>query len=156
MEPTIKSVTWEAPEHTHPDKGGDWYFALGIITLAVVIASIIFGNFLFAILAALSGASIAVAASQSPRIVRYGVGTRGIVVDNALYPFSSLRSYYISEDDIRGPKLLILSDKALASVVVMPIPPEYVDEIDDILSTRVVEEYIEEPTFNRLLEIFGF
>ncbi len=152
----IRSVTWEAPEHTHPDKGGDWYFALGILTLAVVIASIIFGNFLFALLAGISGASIAVAASQPPRIIRYGVNQRGVLVENTLYPLTTLKSYYIHEDNPRGTQLLLLVDKMFAPMIVMPIPEEYIDEIEALLSDRLPEEFMEEPLFNKLLEIVGF
>jgi hypothetical protein len=156
MDQAVRSVTWEAPEHTHGDKGGDWYFALGILTVAVIVASIIFGNFLFALLAGLSGASIAVAASQPPRIIRYGVSVRGIFVENTLYPFASLRSYYINEDDPRGPQLLSVSDKIFAPMLVIPIPEEYIDEIDDILSERLPEEFLDEPLFNKVLDLIGF
>ncbi len=151
----VRSITWEAPEHTHPDKGGDWYFALGIITFGVVVAAIIFSNFLFAILAALSGASIAVAASQPPRIVRYGVNARGIQVDTVLYPVASLKSFYINDDDPRGPVLLVLSQKTFAPMLVIPIPEEYIDEIDNMLGERLPEEFLEEPLLSRLLEKVG-
>ncbi len=156
MDQAVRSVAWEAPEHTHGDKGGDWYFALGILTVAVIVASIIFGNFLFALLAGLSGASLAVATSQQPRIIRYGVSVRGVFVENTLYPFASLRSYYINEEDPRGPQLLAISDKTFAPMIVMPIPEEYIDEIDDILSERLPEEFLEEPLFNKILELLGF
>jgi hypothetical protein len=156
MEQAIRSVSWEAPEHTHGDKGGDWYFALGILTLAVTVAAVIFGNFLFALLAGLSGASLAVAASQPPKIVKYGVSVRGVFIENTLYPFTSLKAFCINEEDPRGPQLLILSDKTFAPVIVMPIPPEYIDEIDDILGERLHEELIEESLFNKLLELVGF
>ncbi len=156
MDQAIRSVAWEAPEHSHGDKGGDWYFALGIITVAVTVAAIIFGNFLFALLAGLSGASIAVSASQPARIVRYGVSVRGILIENTLHPFASLTAYCINEDDPRGPQLLALSDKAFAPMLILPIPEEYIDEIDDILSERIPEEVLEEPLFNKVLEILGF
>ncbi len=156
MEQAARSVTWEAPEHMHPDKGGDWFFALGVLTIAVVIAAVIFDNFLFAILAALSGASIAVAASQPPRVVHYGVGVRGIRVDTVLHPFSDLRTYYINEDNPRGPELLILGKKYFMPMIVMPIPEEYIDDIEEILAPRLEEEFMEEPILNKILELFGF
>ena len=151
----VRSVAWEAPEHTHPDKGGDWYFALGIITISVVVAAIIFSNFLFAILAALSGASIAVAASQPPRIIRYGVSPRGIQVETTLHPIASLESFYINDDDPRGPVLLAVSKKSFTPMIVVPIPEEYIDEIDDILGERMAEAYLEEPLVHRLLDKIG-
>jgi hypothetical protein len=50
MEPTPRSITWEAPEHHHVEKGNDWFFALAIIIVALVIVAILFNDVLFALL----------------------------------------------------------------------------------------------------------
>jgi hypothetical protein len=41
-------------------------------------------------------------------------------------------------------------------MIVMPIPEEYIDDLDAILSERLPEDALEEPLFNRLLELVGF
>ncbi len=156
MNQVVKSVSWEAPEHSHTKRGGDWFLALAIITIAVVVAALIFGNFLFAILAALSGASVAVAASQPPQILTYVVSSRGIQVHERIYTFAMLKSYYISDEDPRGPQLLLTGQKTFTPLIVMPIPEEYIDEIEEILSARLPEEFLEEPLFHKVLEILGF
>ena len=38
-------------------------------------------------------------------------------------------------------------------LIIMPIPEEH---IEDILETRLPEEFIEEPLGSKILEIFGF
>jgi hypothetical protein len=151
----IRSVSWEAPEHSHPDKGGDWYFALLVLTIAVVIAAVVFDNFLFAILAALSGASIAIAASQPPRIIEYAVSAKGVRVDTTFYTYNELQSYSIDDEDERGPQLLLLGKKAFMPMIVMPIPEEYIDEIESLLEVRLPEAFLEEPLLNRLLALVG-
>jgi hypothetical protein len=156
MEQIARSVSWEAPEHMHGKHGGDWFLALGILTVAVVVAALLFGNFLFAILAALSGASIAVAASQPAQILQYVVSVRGIQVHETVYSFATLKSYYISEEDPRGPQLLIMGKKTFMPLIIMPIPEEYIDEIEEIMMGRLPEEYLEEPFFNKVLELLGF
>ncbi len=156
MEPSARSVSWEAPEHHHRERGGDWFFALAIITASVAIASVFFGNILFALLALLSGMSLALAASQVPQIIPFAVTIRGIRVGETMYPYSVLHSYFINEEDIRGPQLLILGKRHFMPLIVMPIPEEYIDEIEEILSSRLPEEFIEEPFFNKLLEFLGF
>jgi len=156
MEQVARSVSWEAPEHTSERHGGDWFLALAILTIAVVIAALVFGNFLFAILAALSGVSIAVAASQPPKVLQYVVSVRGVQVHERVYPFAQLQSYYISDEDPRGPQLLIMGKKTFMPLIVMPIPEEYIDEIEEIMAGRLPEEYLEEPFFTKVLEILGF
>ncbi len=156
MDSIARSVTWEAPEHHHIEKGGDWFFALLIITIAVVVAAIFFGNFLFAILCGVGGGVLAIAASKPPQIIPYAVTVRGIRIDEALYPFTTLRSWHIDEDNPMGPQLLVLSQKYFMPLLVLPIPEEFVDDIEDIIAERLAEEYMEESFFNKLLEFLGF
>ncbi len=156
MEPAVRSVTWEAPEHHHIERGGDWFFALAVITGAIVIAALFFGNFLMALLAILCGLTTAVSAGRAPRIIEFSVSPRGIRVGDLLYPFTTLESYHIDEDDMRGPQLLVMSQKHFMPLLILPIPEEYIDDIEDILSPRLPEEFLEEPLFGKLLELVGF
>ena len=78
MEPTPRSITWEAPEHHHVEKGNDWFFALAIIIIALVIAAVLFDNVLFALVIGLAGGALAVSAAKRPAIIPYGVTVRGI------------------------------------------------------------------------------
>ena len=156
MEPTARSITWEAPEHHHVEKGNDWYFALAIIVVSFVVVAILFNNVLFALLLGLSGGALAVSASKRPSIIPYGVSVRGVKIDDEMYPYGTLDSYYIDEDDPRGPQLLIKSERKLMPLLILPIPTAYVDDIEDILKERLEEEHLEEPLFVKILELFGF
>jgi len=156
MEQTPRSITWEAPEHHHVEKGNDWFFALAIIIVALVILAILCNDVLFALLIGLAGGALAVSAAKRPSIIPYAVTVRGIKVDDHLYPYGELDSYHIDEEDPRGPQLLIKSEKKLMPLIVLPIPLAYVDEIEDILKERLPEEHLEEPLFVKVLELFGF
>ncbi|MBP6881127.1 MAG: hypothetical protein KBC35_00675 [Candidatus Pacebacteria bacterium] len=156
MEPTPRSITWEAPEHHHVEKGNDWFFALAIIIVALVIVAILFNDVLFALLIGLAGGALAVSAAKRPSIIPYAVTVRGVKIDDRIYPFGTLESYCIDEEDPRGPQLLIKSHRKLMPLMVMPIPADYVDEIDAILKEKLMEENLEEPLFIKILELFGF
>lgn len=156
MESAPRSVTWEAPEHHHIEKGNDWFFALAIIIVALVIVAILFNDVLFALLIGLAGGALAVSAAKRPSIIPYAVTVRGIKIDDRIYPFGTLESYCIDEEDPRGPQLLIKSHHKLMPLMVMPIPTDYVDEIDAILKDKLIEENLEEPLFVKILELFGF
>ncbi len=156
MDSIARSVTWDAPEHHHIEKGGDWFFSLLIITIAVVIAAVFFSNLLFAILCGVGGGVLAIAASKRPKIIPYAVTVRGIRIGEALYPYTTLRSWHIDEDNPRGPQLLVLSKKYFMPLLVLPIPEEYVDDIEDIIAERLGEEFIEETFFNMFMEFLGF
>ncbi|MEY3783714.1 MAG: hypothetical protein RLZZ230_36 [Candidatus Parcubacteria bacterium] len=156
MEPTPRSIAWEAPEHHHVEKGNDWFFALAIIIIALVVAAILFDNVLFALLIGLSGGALAVSGAKRPSIVPYAVSVRGVKIEDKLYPFSALESYRIDEEDPRGPQLLIKVSKKIMPLIVIPIPKDHVDNIENMLKDKLVEEELEESLFIKVLELFGF
>lgn len=156
MEPSLRSVTWEAPEHHHVEKGNDWFFALAIVILALVIVAVLFDNTLFALLIGLSGGALAVSAAKRPSIIPYAVTVRGIKIDDQLYPFATLESYAIDEENPRGPQLLLKSTKKTMPLIVMPIPNDHIDDIESILKEKLDEEELEESLFIKVLELFGF
>ncbi len=156
MEPTPRAITWEAPEHHHVEKGNDWFFALAIVILALVVVAVLFNNVLFALLIGLAGGAMAVSAAKAPLIIPYAVTVRGIKIDDRLYPFSTLDSYHIDEEDHKGPQLLIKSEKKLMPLIVMPIPTDHIDDIEHILKEKLEDEELEESLFIKILELFGF
>jgi len=156
MDGAPRAITWEAPQHHHVEKGNDWYFVLAIIVLALVVSAIILNNVLIALLFGLAGGALAIAASKRPSIIPYAVTVRGVRIDDRLYPHSTLRAYHIDEDDPRGPQLLLRAEERFMQLLVLPIPPEYIDDIEDILKERLAEEPLEEPLFMKVLELFGF
>ncbi len=155
MAESPRSISWDALEHNHHQKGGDWFFALAIVTVAVVVASIFLGNILFALLVAISGIVVSLSASRPPRMTSYGVSVRGIKVDGTLYPFTTLESYCINEDTPRGTEMLVRSKQHFSALFVLPVPEEYIDDIDDLMIDKLPEEELKEPFLNKILEFFG-
>jgi hypothetical protein len=156
MEQSLRSIAWEAPTHHHTEKGNDWYVAMIIVVISLIIAVSLFGNKLFAILIGVGGATLLISAAKKPSVIPYAVTLRGIRIDAQLYPYSTLESYRIDEEDPKGPQLLIKSDRKLMPLLVLPIPPEHIDDIDDIIKENLVEEELYEPTLVKILEAVGF
>lgn len=150
------AISWEAPEHRHIEKGGDWFWALGIIAVAASAAAIVFGNTLFGIVILLAASTTLVFASKEPRIIPFAVTQRGVRMDNQLYPYSTLVGYHIDDEHPDGPQLLVRSERFFMPILVLPIPEEHVDDIDEIISERLPEEFLEEPISEKILEFFGF
>ncbi len=156
MAERTQSVSWEAYEHAHGEKGADWFWVLGMVTVAVAVASIVLGNTLFGILVLVGGFVISLAAARPPRIIPYEISTRMIRIDDISYPYSTLRSFYIDEENPTGPQLLVKSQKMFAHLLVLPLPEEYVDEVEELVASRLPEEFLEEPIFVKIAERFGF
>lgn len=156
MDETPRAVTWDAPEHHHIEKTGEWFVILAIITIALVVAAILFGNFLFAILVAIAGGTVSLSATRKPEIIPYAVTVRGVRVGDEIHPFPTLESYYIDEDDPRGPQLLVRPKHKFMQYVILPLPEEYIDDIEEILIDKLEEEHLEEPLLMKILEVLGF
>ncbi len=155
-EEVLRAVTWEAPEHRHIEKSADWYWALGIVAVAAAVASILFRNTLFGIVILLGASTMVVFSHRKPKMMSFGVSSRGILVGNDLYPFTTLESFFIDEDHPQGPQLLIKSKRLFMPLIILTLPEEFIDDIEDMVAPRIPEEHLEEPFAHRLLEFFGF
>lgn len=156
MDETLSAISWEAPEHHHIEKGSDWFWVLGIISVCGAVAAFFFGNFLFALVILLGAGAMALRSVKPPRIVPFMVGRKGVRVGERLYTYGSLESFYIDEEDERGPQLLLRSTGFFSPLIVMPVPEEHIDEIESLLGLRLEEEEMQEPLGSKLLELFGF
>ncbi len=152
----LRSITWEAPEHHHVEKNPEWFAVLGIIALAASAAAFMVGNILFSVLIILMAIATALTSLRTPQTIPFAVTARGVRVDDRLYPYTTLESYYIDEDDPKGPQLLIKGERLIMPLIVIPLPEEEVDEIEDLIAMKLPEEHLEEPFFAKVLEYFGF
>lgn len=156
VEEQISSVTWEGYEHTHGEKSSDWYWILGIGTLTVGVASIVLGNTLFGVLVFVAGFVVAIVSAKPAKKINYAITTRGIRIDDIIYPYSSLETYFLDENNHDNPQLLLKSERLFMPLIVIPIPEEYINEIETLLALRLPEEHLEESAFHKFLELLGF
>ena len=153
MPPPI--IEWSAPEHFHIDKSSDWYWAVGIITLTCTALAIIFGQIIFGIFILAGMFALTLHAARKPRIVRMAINDRGIIIDNVLYPFVALDSFWI-EHEMLPPKALIRSRKTFMpyiSVLIEEVDPE---DVRSVLLQYIAETEHSEPFSQKLLETLGF
>ncbi len=151
-----QSVTWQAHEYNHTEKGKDWYWALWIIITALAGTAILFDNALLAILLVVGGVSLSLYAARKPLLMNYSINDRGIMVGNdMLFPFSHLDSFNI----FRG-KILIKQRKTTSMLLVIPLMPGMTEEdeadIRAILKQHLLEEEIQESLSQIVMEWLGF
>jgi len=148
-------IAWNAEEHIHIEKNNDWYWAVGIITITAAALAFIFNNVIFGILIIVGAFALVVHASKKPRNIHCEINDRGVVIDNILYPFLSLDSFWINAHH-RPAKIIIKSHKKF-----MPYINIYIDEVDpeevrDILLNYIAETEHHEPLSQKILESLGF
>lgn len=149
-------LEWSALEHEHIHKNPDWFWALGIIAIAGAAAAIIFSNTLFAIVILVGAFTLAINAAKKPSRAGFKISERGVIINNTLYPYSSLESFWIEDKEYAPPKLLIKSKKLLSAHIIIPIENVSVADVRDYLLDHINEEEDSEPLSQKIAELFGF
>ncbi|MDP1707087.1 MAG: hypothetical protein Q8L30_00805 [bacterium] len=116
-------LEWEGREYDHNPKSSDWYWSLGIIAVAGIVASVLFDNYLFAILIAIAAATLAVHASKHPPLHRFRLVEQGIMIGDETHRFERMISFSVLED-IDGelpPMLSIKTESWLSPHLIIPL-----------------------------------
>lgn len=149
-------ISWNTASHLHMEKGQDWYWGVGIITLAIAVVCIMFGNVIPAIFVIVAASALVIHAAHPPHEIECSINDRGIVVDGILYSFLSLDSFWI-EHDTYPAKILLQSRKLMMPLIVIHlgdnIDPE---EVRTVLLKYIAETEHHEPFLKVLIERLGF
>jgi len=91
-------LEWEGREYDHNPKDSDWYWALGIISVAGTVAAVLFGSYLLALLIVIAAAAFALHAAKKPPLHRFRLVEQGILIGDELHPFERMISFSVLED----------------------------------------------------------
>ena len=116
-------LEWEGREYDHNPKSADWYWALGIIAVAGVIASLLFSNYLLAILIIIATIAFALHAAKQPPTHRFQLVEEGIRIGEEFHPFDRMISFSVLED-VEGeypPMVSIKTESWLSPHLIIPL-----------------------------------
>ena len=89
---TTPHFSWTTLEYNHRPKTNDWYWAVGVTSIAAAIASLLIGNGLLVFLI-VAGMTVMILASKAPEIT-CDVSPR-IIYFKKFFAWSSLDSFWI-------------------------------------------------------------
>ncbi|HWH07036.1 MAG TPA: hypothetical protein VNU47_00715 [Candidatus Paceibacterota bacterium] len=114
---------WQGKEYAFEEKSADWYWALGIIAIAGIIACVLFNNIILALVIAAGAVSIALHAAKHPRIHRFAITDEGIAIDTNFYPYENMLHFSVLEyaDPSLPPSLSIKTKSLLVPHLLIPI-----------------------------------
>ena len=152
-----KLVEWTIQEYEQREKNPDWYWGIGIIGVAGVVLSAVFGNFLLAVLIFISGLLLIVFSSKQPEIVAVEISEQGIGVQNKLFPYHNIKSFWILDRGESISKLVLNIDRMVNPILSLPIHPEIpLEDLRDVLLEFVTEEEMDEPVGDKISDAIGF
>jgi hypothetical protein len=143
--------TWDGHEYTFEEHGPDWYWALGIVAAAAALVSILFGNVLLALVIAAGAVAVALQSAKHKRTHRFEIHEHGIAVDEAFYPYESMRDFAILEfiDPSLPPALSLKTNHILAPHLLIPIHEYDPEDVYEYVNIHVPEGNHEETLLDR-------
>jgi hypothetical protein len=152
-----KTLEWKESEHHHDIKSEDWFWTLGIVVIAGTILAIYFRNIILGILIVIAGMAIMLHGHSKPKVITFKISRKGIQAGDIAYPYSSLESFWVIDEDIDD-KIILKSQKFMMPYIIIPFDSTKTDPdvIRDMLLQHIDEEEMEEPLFQRIIERIFF
>ncbi|MDR3547213.1 MAG: hypothetical protein P4M11_02860 [Candidatus Pacebacteria bacterium] len=146
---------WHAKEYASEEKSADWFWALGIVAVGLMIVSVLFNDVLLAVVIAAAAVTVSLAAAKRPRIHRFAVVENGIMVDNHLYEFENMLHFSVLEyvDPTILPALSIKTKHLLASHLLIPIADHDPVRIYEYISLHLPEGKHDESVIDRVIDM---
>ena len=153
--PSFK-MEWDAHEYEHKERSPDWFWAVGIISVSVTIAAVIFGNIILGILVLIGAFTLSLFASRPPHSLRVAVDEKGVTRGRVRYPYPTLLSFWIDTEHPHK-KIILCSEKLFMPLIVVPLGNEVdVEQLHENLSSLLPEEFHSLPFIEKILEYLGF
>lgn len=147
---------WETLEYDARSRSSDWFWALGIISGALALACVFFGNLLLGILIIVGAITLIVHHVQEPKVLNVSVTDRGVRINKEFFPYNTLDSFFI-EEEVGPPVLALLSKERMILPHVKVAIPEELDKkaLRDYLLNYVDEEYHSATLSESILHFLG-
>ncbi len=150
------TFAWEFEEYPHEDKHIRWYIALGLVVIAGAALAFFLNSALLGAVILIGGGLLAFLANQPPKTLAVAISDRGIQYDEIIYSYEHLIGFWITDNDSSQPELLVLSDRNIFPLFVMPLP-EGIDLLDlrQYLGEFLEERELREPWIHKLVDHLG-
>lgn len=150
-----KEISWTTPSRIFIPKTVDWYWIVSIIAVTISIISIILNNIIFAILTIIATFVSFLNAHKIPKNIDIIINTKGIKVDNKIYFYNEIESFWIEDGNLH-PRIILKSKSLLSPLITILLHEEDVDEVREYLRDHLNEEYLNEHLLEKIFIYFGF
>ncbi len=130
-------IHWQANEYIHHDRSPLWFIVFSIVIIALILLAIfVLNSITFAVLIPVMAAALIVYTRRPPRILDYTLSSKGLFINDQLYPFSEFKSFGVIKDGAEYSVMLIPVKRFHLGVSVY-FPNEAGEVIVDMLGARL-------------------
>ena len=149
-------IEWIAPEFEQYEKSKSWFITTGLIAGALFLLAIFTKNLLFALMIALAYFVISTYASKKPREIKLSITPKGIKIEQTLYNFENLRSFWLFYDPPEVKELSIRSKKTIMPYIKIPLGEQDPVEVRQMLIKYLPERKHKESLVDNLARQIRF
>ena len=148
--------SWSVSEYNQHERSSRWYLIMGLLGAALLLFSIISGNYLFALIVVLFGIILFLQDTQAPLEVFFAITEAGIVVGDRYYPFKEITNYWIVYNPPEVKNIYFVTSNLLKHRLQVPLLDIDPRPVREYLNQFVVEDVDqeEEPLSDRLGRVF--
>lgn len=148
--------SWRAPEYTYHEKTPDWYWGFGSVAAALLFIAYLTESVLFGFIIVIGGFGMLLYTVRKPHIVTISVTGQGIEIDDRLFPYETLHSFWIFYRPGERRELILKSSRGLAHTIKIPLADANPVEIREYLLQYLPERAEEESMLDILARILKF
>ena len=156
MDNLPSKIKWLAPEYEFHEKTPEWYWALGIITAAMVLAAVVLRNFLFAVFAVLAGFSVGLYGARRPRMIIHEINSGGVSLGNRNFNYENIDHFWINYNPPTKKELILESKKTFSTHTVILLGDADPEQIRRYLLQYLKEKKIEESLVAVIARVLKF
>ncbi|MFA6463965.1 MAG: hypothetical protein WCV55_03085 [Candidatus Paceibacterota bacterium] len=153
-----EGIFWETYAFQYKKKTADWFWAVGIISLAIAIIAAIYSDSLFALFILIVGALLIATGDKKPDLLVIKLNDKGLEINSTLYPFQNIKTFWVEDTKNSVPKLILRIERVINPMMVLPIETDYIEPsvIRDHFLNFVPEDKAVEPFAHKIMEYLGF
>lgn len=126
-------VSWTAPEYPYYKKTQGWLAGLGIISAALLIASLLMKNYFFAVLIPVASFLIYIYAQKRPRQITVRISEETVDVgENLSFFHKEIASFWVA-DDLADKSLILETKKFLQPKISLLLADQDPEEVRQAL-----------------------
>ena len=147
---------WGVNEFEKHSRSKRWYVIAGLLGAALLLYSVISGNYLFALVVVLFGIILFLQDVQPPMEVGVALTESGVIIGSKFYPFSEFRNYWIIYNPPEVKNIYFSTNNLVKHRLQIPLLDNDPRPIRDFLNQFIVEdlEQEQEPLSDRLGRLF--
>lgn len=146
-------MSWKAPEFIYYEKTTQWYFIMGLVGIALTLYAIFTKNPIMAITFGLIFIVIFIYAEKKPLILQYSLTPKGIKMQDRIYYFNYLESFWIFYNPLDVKFISIKSRKTFMPLIRIPLGKANPLEARKILLKYLPEEEQQESIIDIIARI---